>query len=122
MKKRTFKEVENDEIREKLFEILNEETSRNEIRILLKLAEDSGKRITYSELLSVDKMYKKQAKDLDVALKRYENLNLTEDQKDIVDDYVSKLMLVNFECTQNAYAAGILDGYKILRALGVTNE
>lgn len=122
MERKTLKDIPNDEIEKKLFDILNSDSARGEINVILKLAEDSCKRITYSRLLSADKMYKHLEKNMKKAREIYESTEFTDEQKDVVEEYIAAMGEVNFECTQNAYASGILDGYRILKALGVTNE
>lgn len=114
--------ISGNDFKEAIFETLNQETTQDELRTLLKLLLDSGKRVTYSQLLEIDEVYKSQEKAYKEALSAYETINLTDEQKDTVENLIAKTDELAFEANLIAYEAGIFDGYRTLKLLGVTNE
>lgn len=114
--------VTGDDFKKLIFETLKKETTQEELRVLVKLCLDSSKRITYSQLLEMDEVYKNQEKAYRQALNAYEAIKLTAEQKDAVQNLIAKTDELAFEANLMAYEAGLLDAYRVLKLLGVTNE
>ena len=80
-----------------------------EVKELLKLAADSMKNETLCHLLESDMEYQKRSE-------------LTEKQRYIVDTLIARKDEVEYDYHVNAYMAGMLDGYEILKMFNLTRE
>lgn len=93
-----------------------------ETRELLKLVADSMKNETLYQLLENDTEFKNRSEEASKALKAVNELELTEKQRDIVDTAIARKDEVEYDFHINAYVAGILDGYQILKMFNLTRE
>jgi len=98
------------------------EKRMGEIKELLKLAADSMKNRTLNELLKNDTEYQKRFKEEKEALKAVEELELSEEQKDIVDTLIARKDEAEYDYHVNTYMAGMLDAYEILKQFELTKE
>ena len=92
------------------------------IKELLKLAADSMKNRTLYELLENDTEYQKRFKEEKEALKAVEELELSEEQRDIVDTLIARKDEAEYDYHVNTYMAGMLDAYEILKQFELTKE
>ena len=93
-----------------------------EVKEFLKLAADSMKNETLNQLLESDVEYQKKAGEEKQALEAVGGLKLTEEEKEAVDILIARKDELRYECNVNAYMAGILDGYEILKMFDLTKE
>lgn len=93
-----------------------------EVKELLKLAADSMKNETLYQLLENDMEYQKRIKEEKKALEAVNGLKLSEEQRDIVETLIARKDETQYEFNINAYMAGLLDGYKILKMFNLTKE
>ena len=56
------------------------------------------------------------------ACQHYQGSDFTKSQRDIIDTLLARKDESEFEHVANAYMAGLLDGYRILRNFGLTLE
>ena len=98
------------------------EKRMGEIKELLKLAADSMKNRTLNELLKNDTEYQKRFKEEKEALKAVDELELSEEQKDIVDTLIARKDEAEYDYHVNTYMAGMLDPYEILKQFELTKE
>lgn len=81
---------------------------------------DGMKNRTLNELLENDTEYQKRSKEEKEALKAVDSLELSEEQRNIVDTLIARKDEVEFDYNVNTYMAGMLDAYEILKQFGVT--
>ena len=93
-----------------------------EVTEILKLAMDSIKNRTLYELLENDEGYQKRSEEIKQVWKAYDELDLTEGQRNIVDTLIARKDEMEFDYRVNAYMAGMLDGYEILKMFDLTKE
>ncbi|MCB7305408.1 hypothetical protein NE683_02760 [Bariatricus massiliensis] len=98
------------------------ERKMSEVKELLKLAADSMKNRTLNELLENDTEYQKRFKEEKEALKAVDELELSEEQRDIVDTLIARKDEAEFDYHVNTYMAGMLDAYEILKQFELTKE
>ena len=98
------------------------EKKMGEIKELLKLVADSMKNRTLYELLENDTEYQKRFKEEKEALKAVDELELSEEQRDIVDTLIARKDEVEYDYHVNTYMAGMLDAYEILKQFELTKE
>lgn len=98
------------------------EKKMGEIKELLKLAADSMKNRTLNELLKNDTEYQKRFKEEKEALKAVDELDLSEEQRDIVDTLIARKDEAEYDYHVNTYMAGMLDAYEILKQFELTKE
>lgn len=89
---------------------------------LLKLAADSMKNRTMNKLLKNDMEYQKKIQEVKQAYESLERLNLTKKQKKVIETLIAKENEREYDANINAYMAGMLDAYKILKIFNVTRE
>lgn len=92
------------------------------IKELLKLAADSMKNRTLNELLESDTEYQKRFKEEKEALKAVDELDLSEEPRDIVDTLIARKDEAEYDYHVNTYMAGMLDAYEILKQFELTKE
>lgn len=92
----------------------------NNIKELIKLAADSMKNRTLSELLKNDKEYQERVEEEKRAYHKLEILDLTEEQRSVVDMVIARKEEAEFDYRVNAYMAGMLDAYEILKQFDLT--
>lgn len=88
----------------------------------VKLAMDTAKNKTFYQLLELDEEYQKRLAEEKEAHKVYNQGEFTEGQKEIVDTIIARTDEAHYDKVVNAYMAGIIDAYVILKVLGITNE
>lgn len=98
------------------------ERKMSEVKELLKLAADSMKNLTLNELLENDTEYQKRFKEEKEALKAVDELELSEEQRDIVDTLIARKDEAEYDYHVNSYMAGMLDAYEILKQFNLTKE
>ncbi|MDD2981540.1 MAG: hypothetical protein PHN80_16435 [Hespellia sp.] len=98
------------------------ERKMSEVKGLLKLAADSMKNRTLNELLGNDTEYQKRFKEEKEALKAVDELELSEEQRDIVDTLIARKDEAEYDYRVNTYMAGMLDAYEILKQFDLTKE
>lgn len=98
------------------------ERKMSEVKELLKLAADSMKNLTLNELLENDTEYQKRFKEEKEALKVVDELELSEEQRDIVDTLIARKDEAEYDYHVNSYMAGMLDAYEILKQFNLTKE
>lgn len=111
-----------DQITQEIVSIIAEADTFQEIKETLKLCMDSSKNNTLNILLTKDIDYQTSLRAYQQAHKRYRNTDFTESQRDIVEIVLARKDENEFEYIANAYMAGLLDSYRILRNFGLTNE
>lgn len=111
-----------DQTTQELFSIIRESNTIQEIKETLKLCMDSLKSNTLNTLLTQDADYQTALYEYRKAYTLYESSSFTQTQRDIADTLLARKEESEFEHIANAYMAGLLDGYRILRNLGLTNE
>ena len=83
---------------------------------------DSLKDNTLNTLLTQDADYQTALLEYRQAHQHYQDTDFTESQRDVVDALLARMDERGFEYTTNAYMAGLLDGYRILKYFGLTQE
>lgn len=94
----------------------------SKVKDVLKLAADSMKNRTLTELLDNDADYQKRMEEENGALKAVEGLDLTEEQRDIIDTLIARKDEREYDYHVNTYMAGMLDAYEILKQFDLTKE
>lgn len=82
---------------------------------LLKRAADIMKEGTLRELLKGDKSYEKATKEADMAEKRYLQLHLLPEQKEIVNELLQCRDQSYYHYSVLAYMAGIKDSFQFIK-------
>lgn len=111
-----------DQITQELFSVITEPSTIQGIKETLKLCMDSLKDNTLNTLLKQDADYQTALLEYRQAHQRYQNTDFTESQREVIDTLLARKDESEFEHTANAYMAGLLDSYRILRNFGLTNE
>lgn len=88
---------------------------------LLKKAVDTLKEGTLADILANDNHYKSLTQSADEAEDAFMHLNLSADQKQIIENLLDTRDKVNFEYSTLAYMAGMKDSIKILEILSGFN-
>lgn len=107
---------------DQIFSVLMEPDTKRGIKEILKLEADSLKCRTFEAIMSDDEEYDDRRQELVKARKEYNALQLTEEQKDVIDTMLAREDECNYDQISNAYLAGFLDGYRILKEFGLTRE
>lgn len=94
----------------------------SEIKELLKLAADSMKNRTLEELLKNDTEYQKRTAEMKRAYQSVEELELTEDQRYVIESFIARENEREYDSNVNAYMAGMLDAYEIMKIFNLTRE
>lgn len=94
----------------------------SDMKEIIKLAVDSMKDRTMKELLKDDVEYQEKTAEVREAYQLYEQLDLTEEEKEVVDTLISRKSEREYDTTVNAYIAGMLDAYQILKMFNLTKE
>lgn len=89
---------------------------------LLKLAADSMKNRTLTELLEKDTEYLKRLEEEKQALKAVDELDLTEEQRNVIDTFIDRKGERGYDYHINSYMAGMLDAYDVLKQFDLTRE
>lgn len=111
-----------DQTTQELFSIITETSTIQEIKDILKLCMDSLKNNTLNLLLTQDNDYQISLVEYRQAHKLYQNTDFTEPQRDIIERLLARKDENEFEHIANAYIAGLLDSYRILKDFGLTLE
>ena len=111
-----------DQITQELFSVITEPSTIQGIKETLKLCMDSLKDNTLNTLLTQDADYQTALLEYRQAHQHYQDTDFTESQRDIIDTLLARKDESEFEHTANAYMAGLLDSYRILRNFGLKNE
>lgn len=94
----------------------------SEIRELVKLVMDSMKNQTLEKLLKDDIEYQERVKEMKQLYQLFEKLELTEEQRNIINTLIARENEQEYDCNVNAYMAGMLDAYEILKMFNLTKE
>lgn len=94
----------------------------SEVRELVKLVMDSMKNQTLEKLLKDDIEYQKRIKEIKQLYQLFEKLELTEQQRGIINALIARENQQEYDCNVNAYMAGMLDVYEILKMFNLTKE
>ncbi|KMZ55714.1 hypothetical protein [Dorea sp. D27] len=92
------------------------------IKELVKLAADSMKNRTLDELLENDREFQNRLEEEKEAHKAMKELDLTEEQRTVVETLVSRKDETEYDYRVNAYMAGMIDAYEILKQFDLTKE
>lgn len=111
-----------DQTTQELFSIITEPSTTQGIKETLKLCMDSLKDNTLNTLLTQDADYQTVLLEYRQAHQRYQDTDFTESQREVIDTLLARKDESEFEHTANAYMAGLLDSYRILRNFGLTLE
>lgn len=103
-------------------EIEQREKQMSRITDLLKLAADSMKNRTLTELLEKDTEYLKRLEEEKQALKAVDELDLTEEQRNVIDTFIDRKGEREYDYHINSYMAGMLDAYEVLKQFDLTKE
>lgn len=108
---------------EQLGEFLKKNTSSMyDVVELMKLGMDSLKNRTYHILLQNDRDYQRRLKKEQDTLKRLEKLDISKEDLDVIFTHIARKDEAEFDRITNAYIAGMLDNYEILKVFGLTKE
>ena len=110
------------QVTQELLSIITEITTRQVIKETLKLCMDSLKSNTLNILLAEDTDNQTSLFEYHQAHALYQSTEFTESQRDIVDTLLARKDESEFEYISNAYIAGLLDNYRILKTFGLTFE
>lgn len=105
-----------------LFSIITETNAVQDIKETLKLSMDTLKNNTLNTLLTQDDDYQSALHEYQQAYELYQNTAFTESKRSLIDTLLTRMDECELEHTVNAYMAGLLDSYRILRNFGLTNE
>lgn len=94
----------------------------SEVRELVKLVMDSMKNQTLEKLLKDDIEYQERIKEIKQLYQLFEKLELTEQQRGIINALIARENQQEYNCNVNAYMAGMLDVYEILKMFNLTKE
>ncbi len=94
----------------------------SEVRELVKLVMDSMKNQTLEKLLKDDIEYQERIKEIKQLYQLFEKLELTEQQRGIINALIARENEQEYDCNVNAYMAGMLDAYEILKMFNLTKE
>nr|WP_300662590.1 hypothetical protein [uncultured Acetatifactor sp.] len=111
-----------DQTAQELFTVITEASTVQGIKEIMKLCMDSMKTNTLNTLLAQDADYQASHLECQQAYERYRAADFTEAQRDITDTLLARIDESEFERTANAYMAGLLDSYRILKNFGLTLE
>ncbi|MCI8749425.1 hypothetical protein EBB54_10050 [Schaedlerella arabinosiphila] len=114
--------LKKDQTTQEIFSIITESDTIQGIKETLKLCMDSLKNNTLQSLLSKDTEYQALRLEYLQAYGLYQGADFTEAQRDIIDTVLARKDESDFEYIANAYMAGLLDSYRILRNFGLTLE
>ncbi|MCI8550662.1 MAG: hypothetical protein HFI68_08765 [Lachnospiraceae bacterium] len=92
------------------------------IKEKLKLMAGSMKSGTLNTLLTNDAEYQKVVAEVRRADEKYRTLKLSENEEETVGTLIARRDEAETERVVNAYMAGILDGYEIMKSLGMVEE
>lgn len=92
----------------------------SEVRELVKLVMDSMKNQTLEKLLKDDIEYQERIKEIKQLYQLFEKLELTEQQRGIINALIARENEQEYDCNVNAYMAGMLDVYEILKMFNLT--
>lgn len=95
---------------------------RESIKEEVKLAVDTAKNKTFYKLLELDEEYQKILKQKKETHKIYKQIEFSKEQKEVVDTLIARSDEAHYDEEINAYMAGLIDAYSVLKVLGVTNE
>lgn len=88
----------------------------------VKLAADSMKNRTLEKLLKDDTEYQKKVIKTKEALRLFKELELTKEQRDVVEFLLVSEHEKRYDYNVNTYMAGMLDAYEILKMFDLTRE
>lgn len=71
------------------------------------------------KLLFSDKLYKKDSKDEDELEKRYSALDLSKQERMVINDYIACIRTTNTRAVELAFLAGARDTIKFLNGIGL---
>ncbi len=111
-----------DQTTQELFSIITEASTIQGIKETLKLCMDSLKNNTLNTLLTQDTDYQTALLEYRQAHQYYQETDFTESQRDTIDTLLARKDESEFEHVANAYMAGLLDSYRILKSFGLTLE
>lgn len=94
----------------------------SEVRELVKLVMDSMKNQTLEKLLKDDIEYQERIKEIKQLYQLFEKLELTEQQRGIINTLIARENEQEYDYNINAYIAGMLDAYEILKMFNLTKE
>ena len=92
------------------------------IKEKLKLMAGSMKSGTLNTLLKNDAEYQRVIAQVRRADEKYRALKLSEEDEETVGTLIARRDEAETERVVNAYMAGILDGYEIMKSLGMVEE
>ena len=92
------------------------------IKELVKLAADSMKNRTLDDLLENDRGFQDRLEEEREAHKAMKELDLTEEQRTVVETLVSRKDETEYDYRVNAFMAGMIDAYEILKQFDLTKE
>ncbi len=92
------------------------------IKEKLKLMAGSMKSGTLNTLLKNDTEYQRVIAQVRRADEKYRALKLSEEDEETVGTLIARRDEAETERVVNAYMAGILDGYEIMKSLGMVEE
>ena len=81
---------------------------------------DSMKNQTLEKLLKDDIEYQERIKEIKQLYQLFEKLELTEQQRGIINALIARENEQEYDCNVNAYMAGMLDVYEILKMFNLT--
>ena len=111
-----------DQTTQELFSIITEVSTIQGIKETLKLCMDSLKSNTLNTLLTQDTDYQAAMLEYRQAHQLYQDTDFTESQREIIDTLLARKDESEFEHIANAYMAGLLDSYRILKNFDLTLE
>ena len=111
-----------DQTTQELFSIITEVSTIQGIKETQKLCMDSLKSNTLNTLLTQDTDYQAAMLEYRQAHQLYQDTDFTESQREIIDTLLARKDESEFEHIANAYMAGLLDSYRILKNFDLTLE
>ncbi len=107
---------------QELFSIITQYNSIQDIKETLKLFMDTLKDATLNTLLTEDKEYQTNHQAYLHAYESYQNGNFFNSQRIIVDKLLDQKDECHLEHITDAYLAGLIDSYRILKLIGIVHE